>query len=228
MFSPPRLPGNNPHPARGRKLVQQTVVALNHRNNPHPARGRKRPFTTPLIRAAGNNPHPARGRKPLIARGGGSALTETTHTPQGDGNSISSLIQSGCLQETTHTPQGDGNNNARMSLLLSSRNNPHPARGRKPLMARGAACTLMKQPTPRKGTETHITPPPRVSRRNNPHPARGRKPLRAPIHCPAIRNNPHPARGRKLISWSLVNSSPLKQPTPRKGTETQIHGRLWL
>ena len=61
---------------------------------------------------------------------------ETTHTPQGDGN-ISPILRYCGLPETTHTPQGDGNPRYM---------NP--------------CCVFLKQPTPRKGTETHKIPSP--------------------------------------------------------------------
>ena len=100
---------NNPHPARGRKHNYSPFFICYRGNNPHPARGRKLQGLAICEKLCHrNNPHPARGRKPLIARGGGSALTETTHTPQGDGNldGIEPVADLG-------------------------RNNPHPARGRK-------------------------------------------------------------------------------------------------
>ena len=86
------------------------------------------------------------------------SFAETTHTPQGDGNQAQKLTGS-IVIETTHTPQGDGND-------VNAADN-------------GAA---EKQPTPRKGTETHTAGD--LCTRwsgNNPHPARGRK--RFP-HCP--------------------------------------------
>ena len=85
------------------------VIIINVKKRPTPRKGTETALTVSISGPPiGNNPHPARGRKPLIARGGGSALTETTHTPQGDGNSVLYAIISG-LEETTHTPQGDGN-----------------------------------------------------------------------------------------------------------------------
>ncbi len=80
---------------------------------------------------------------------------------------------------------------------------------------------------------------------NNPHPARGRKHHRRTGYCRNRRNNPHPARGRKqvrhrpgirplietthtpqgdgnLMGSSHDISSSQKQPTPRKGTETEL------
>ena len=100
------------------------------RNNPHPARGRKQPSLNLPSTFPGNNPHPARGRKPFRLKTG-IRVTETTHTPQGDGNSaVCHTVPSS--HETTHTPQGDGNTESRAL-------NQHAA---------------SKQPTPRKGTET--------------------------------------------------------------------------
>ena len=57
-------------------------------------------------------------------------ITETTHTPQGDGNDISGNYERPCA-ETTHTPQGDGNLDGIEPVADLGRNNPHPARGRK-------------------------------------------------------------------------------------------------
>lgn len=56
-------------------------------------------------------------------------IAETTHTPQGDGNSLVTALftMSG---ETTYTPQGDGNSINPGQLGINDRNNSHPARGR--------------------------------------------------------------------------------------------------
>ena len=147
---------NNPHPARGRKRLQCPCFADNTRNNPHPARGRKpRPTTSSVFwmetthtpqgdgnhklrcsfpRWSRNNPHPARGRKLLIGASLVCVVAETTHTPQGDGNCLLYFSRY-LLHETTHTPQGDGNPGG----LCHNSN------------------TSMKQPTPRKGTETNLS-----------------------------------------------------------------------
>ena len=148
-----RSEGNNPHPARGRKHGRARMRLPLRRNNPHPARGRKplmaRGAACTLMkqptprkgtetpdspwrrqRPDGNNPRPARGRKlpvftPLFA-----PFFETTHTPQGDGN-LDLRRAAHPVHETTHTPQGDGNRSYASNSPLLSRNNPHPARGRK-------------------------------------------------------------------------------------------------
>ena len=147
---------------------------------------------------------------------------ETTHTPQGDGNCFRVMLISMVL-ETTHTPQGDGN--LHLPLLpnpLSPRNNPHPARGRKPDASS----------TPSRGL------------RNNPHPARGRKPAghRAPRHpLPETTHTPqgdgnchvvhiltsfqettHTPQGDGNPGQSELALSQKKRPTPRKGTETRL------
>ena len=58
----------------------------------------------------------------------------------------------------------------------------------------------MKQPTPRKGTETPDSPWRRQRPDgNNPHPARGRKLTINQYRACIAGNNPHPARGRKTI-----------------------------
>ena len=121
---------NNPHPARGRKLVCPLYRIPHTGNNPHPARGRKRCTDRHVFRGDRNNPHPARGRKQthIIFN---INFFETTHTPQGDGN-LFFMICSPFFIETTHTPQGDGN----------------------PLHCLPCPTERKKQPTPRKGTET--------------------------------------------------------------------------
>ena len=123
-------PGNNPHPARGRKLPFAVYFAGHPAgNNPHPARGRKQLSIIIIPMLARNNPHPARGRK-LPLRDLLSFFSETTHTPQGDGNPLRAFrLQK--TKETTHTPQGDGN-----------------------LFDVHAFLRTRKQPTPRKETET--------------------------------------------------------------------------
>ena len=78
--------------------------------------------------------------------------------------------------ETTHTPQGDGNCT---------------------LTARGAACTL-KQPTPRKGTET----------------------VKRVLNAPISKKQPTPRKGTETRYRAQYNEYKRKQPTPRKGTET--------
>ena len=62
-----------------------------------------------------------------------STSPETTHTPQGDGNNVASDCRI-ALIETTHTPQGDGNLGFHFSYSFR----------------------FLKQPTPRKGTETNV------------------------------------------------------------------------
>ena len=107
------------------------------------------------------------------------SFAETTHTPQGDGNPNCTAYIADNYLETTHTPQGDGNN-----VFLAF------------------VCFLpLKQPTPRKGTET---------RRNSQRTLQG---IYKTIYTPlgdgnainlissffVIGNNPHPVRGRKRL-----------------------------
>ena len=145
-----------------------------------------------------NNPHPARGRKLFIAQLQPLIVEETTHTPQGDGNSACCNRGDGAA-ETTHTPQGDGNPSSRYMCFSSS-----------------------KQPTPRKGTETHQPYPTRCNRRNNPHPARGRKQGLAICKNCVIRNNPHPARGRKHRVRGLQARGFRNNPHPARGRKLCI------
>ena len=141
---------------------------------------------------------------------------ETALTPQGDGNGQDNeqgkndrkqptprkgtetyrLVYRWMLTpETTHTPQGDGNRPRTAPYSFRRRNNPHPARGRKPRHVR----MLLY------GT------------RNNPHPARGRK-----LYVDAViyeqggmGNNPHPARGRKHATWSQKSAKVETTHTPQ-------------
>ena len=144
--------GNNPHPARGRKRTVDAELTDKLGNNPHPARGRKRGREHP--RSTGserNNPHPARGRKRIIIYLLTNTL-ETTHTPQGDGNlqrrsnalplrkqptprkgtetsgSISTPVKSNPKQPT---PRKGTETHYNLPPYKYTRNNPHPARGRK-------------------------------------------------------------------------------------------------
>ena len=124
--------------------------------------------------------------------------------------------------ETTHTPQGDGN--LHLPLLpnpLSPRNNPHPARGRKPLIARGGGSALTETThTPQGDGNLDGIEPVADLGRNNPHPARGRKLTINQYRACIAGNNPHPARGRKPFVCVKLAVALEKQPTPRKGTET--------
>ena len=64
-----------------------------------------------------------------------SAMPETTHTPQGDGNSLPGVSLASMIWETTPTPQGDGNE------IITVYNEP----------------IKQKQPTPRKRTEIFLS-----------------------------------------------------------------------
>ena len=104
----PSTPGNNPHPARGRKPAMYTVITPPPRETTHTPQGdgnankeikhieQLETTHTPqgdgnyfincfIASVVRNNPHPARGRKQLL-EGLRYTLRETTHTPQGDGN----------------------------------------------------------------------------------------------------------------------------------------------
>ena len=127
------------------------------------------------------------------------------------------------------------------------RNNPHPARGRKPVLSRNRGNGSRNNPHPARGRKplpAEFTV--QEDRRNNPHPARGRKLSCRPYPHFLSGNDPHPARGRKprAIRISSIseetthtpqgdgNLHPVgkpinhsKQPTPRKGTETASRPR---
>ena len=130
------------------------------------------------------------------------SFAETTHTPQGDGNPNCTAYIADNYLETTHTPQGDGNN-----VFLAF------------------VCFLpLKQPTPRKGTET--VNPLKFSRLNTEttHTPQGDgNPVYPACAITFLRNNPHPARGRKLVA--ILNGlfrGFTKRSTPRKGTENHL------
>ena len=144
--------------------------------------------------------------------------------------------------ETTHTPQGDGNKPSIISSFNLLRNNPHPARGRKPYFSywywscrwyetthtpQGdgnqhddvIACTLQRNnPHPARGRKHHSNTTSRAPcYRNNPHPARGRKPSHFALQTLHPRNNPHPARGRKLPRPEPKDSQDGNNPHPARG-----------
>ena len=164
-------------------------------------------------------------------------------TPRKGTETTAQCPELGSYAETTHTPQGDGNSCTSPILHPLPGNNPHPARGRKLVFVFCWATPILetthtpqgdgnsgywqashrlsqKQPTPRKGTETRMAAIISRSEGNNPHPARGRKPSHFALQTLHPRNNPHPARGRKLFHLPFMFALPRKQPTPRKGTET--------
>ena len=169
---------NNPHPARGRKPaaalparpdIETTHTPqgdgnlhpagkpINHSKQPTPRKGTETPRRYGTgCKSARKQPTPRKGTETTFSRPLDCPFQETTHTPQGDGNSRG-MILTVPISETTHTPQGDGNSllfqnvwivtettptpqgdgNISSSKLSShsTRNNPHPARGRKPVRA---------------------------------------------------------------------------------------------
>ena len=126
---------NNPHPARGRKLLHFPDSSSFAWKQPTPRKGTETCVCVLLGYAhIRNNPHPARGRKLWILAGLASLIAETTHTPQGDGNQ-------------------DGGDN-----LALGRKQPTPRKGTETQPFCLANVASEKQPTPRKGTET-LSPP---------------------------------------------------------------------
>ena len=124
--------GNNPHPARGRKLRPIELNRRRKRNNPHPARGRKPSPLRPDQRCLWKQPTPRKGtetRTLLLI----PFIYGKQPTPR-KGTETHMLFLNLCMiLETTHTPQGDGNFHSQNRISAEcSRNNPHPARGRKP------------------------------------------------------------------------------------------------
>ena len=232
------------------------------RNNPHPARGRKPPPGREAHQPLETTHTPQGDGNSSTVRYGMQKRSETTHTPQGDGNWCFSVNRRysakqptprkgtettfsrplDCpFQETTHTPQGDGNSRG-MILTVPISETTHTPQGDGNLFDVHAFLRTRKQPTPRKGTETHNKAKKGQHGRNNPHPARGRKPEVFSTVIAETRNNPHPARGRKLnirygllneaetthtpqgdgnpVSNSTCNISYRNNPHPARGTET--------
>ena len=140
-----------PTPRKGTETAFEFVEVITIGNNPHPARGRKHFSYSSLLRPARNNPHPARGRKPAVHEPL-LCVFETTHTPQGDGNSVEPVYVLLFLKQPT--PRKGTETCTVSSYTRQLRNNPHPARGRKPLTPHAGSIVPAKQPTPRKGTET--------------------------------------------------------------------------
>ena len=176
-----RRPGSRPHirqkqptPRKGAETNPLIRSVNTHRKQPTPRKGTETQSHHSVPSKCRNNPHPARGRKQALGFNA-SATRETTHTPQGDGNAKFVILLPSCMKqptprkgtetrllvgmslgvlETTHTPQGDGNLASTISSAYFARNNPHPARGRKPCAPAEQTFRRAKQPTPRKGTET--------------------------------------------------------------------------
>ena len=169
-------------------------------------------------------------------------MSETTHTPQGDGNSdFHKLFEQEV--ETTHTPQGDGNPSHAPAHASNNRNNPHPARGRKleddnvadnrietthtpqgdgnPIMVQMVYYVVETTHTPQ--GDGNCCPYIKYSLRigNNPHPARGRKQEKIVLISITSRNNPHPARGRKRLIYVRPLCAAGNNPHPARGTETR-------
>ena len=146
--------------------------------------------------------------------------------------------------ETTHTPQGDGNFLFLLFIVRTIGNNPHPARGRKPVRSRSFLSMSETTHTPQGDgndfpgrlcyhtcAETTHTPQGDGNYfsgchlgfwRKQPTPRKGTETMSMRPIMERRRNNPHPARGRKLIPARPLAMSRGKQPTPRKGTETSL------
>ena len=103
-----RYSAKQPTPRKGTETLHRMCSACGAASKqPTPRKGTETFRDARMLCHCGNNPHPARGRKPkfviLLP-----SYYETTHTPQGDGNSdFHKLFEQEV--ETTHTPQGDGN-----------------------------------------------------------------------------------------------------------------------
>ena len=171
-------PGNNLHPARGRKRfpvtrswkLLETIYTPQGDGNELPC-----PYGNNCMR---NNLHPARGRKRFLTDYDLLAPLETIYTPQGDGNS-QRLQSTLYLPETIYTPQGDGNaSDVRDFDIFWKQSTPRKGTETSPNVAsrrrrketiytpqgdgnstpsESAAFSAWKQSTPRKGTETRCT-----------------------------------------------------------------------
>ena len=169
---------NNLHPTRGRKHIIQCVIAVSVGNNSHPVRGRKLFHFLHSSISLRNNLHPIRERKLKKFHLCHNMTSETTYTPQGDGNPVT-LTPVTTLSETTYTSQGDGNKSHPLFIALQTETTYTP-----------------------QGDENRCIPKtPRNRHRNNLHPlhpARGRK-----LFCHFVKilipkaTNLHPVRGRK-------------------------------
>ena len=152
------------------------------------------------------------------------------------------------FSETTHTPQGDGNRLAPLMGLYKLRNNPHPARGRKPPPGREAHQPLetthtpqgdgnwcfsvnrrysAKQPTPRKGTETTFSRPLDCPFQETTHTPQGDGNSRGMILTVPISETTHTPQGDGNLFDVHAFLRTRKQPTPRKGTETAYCSRMF-
>ena len=140
------------HTPQGDGNQHDDVIACTlQRNNPHPTRGRKRKPSVDGQHHLGNNPHPARGRKPL-SFSIPPVVNETTHTPQGDGNSGVFVYPSAAEKQPTPRKGTE----TKYVRLLRARLPKHPTPRKGTETAHAASCfaKYSKQPTPRKGTET--------------------------------------------------------------------------
>ena len=129
------LLGKQPTPARGRKLVHQPDgFVKNDWKQPTPRKGTETSASRPGSPSGlpRNNPHPARGRKPSRIYPTILLATWKQPTPRkGRKLFVVAVRPVPDADETTHTPQGDGNALSTIQSPQSYRNNPHPARGRK-------------------------------------------------------------------------------------------------
>ena len=104
--------------------------------------------------------------------------------------------------ETTHTPQGDGN-----SLMFSY------------------VHFIVKQPTPRKGTEMIYDTLNEMSEAETTHTPQGDGNRSSCHRPPFILKQPTPRKGTEILARSVAWECRKKQPTPRKGTETRYRAQ---
>ena len=199
------------------RFAESRCDHLDVRQNPFPARGRKPP---PMQKTAS---------KRIIVR------FDRTLSPQGDGNPSSSRFICPWNSSTEPFPRKGtetwSTTPRRTRRSTAVRQNPFPARGRKPVASVdvcGESWCRSTEPFPRKGTETRKAGTHRsrrTQRSTEPFPRKGTEtgnPLLFREGSSQVRQNPFPARGRKrhlpgLVGAALLGST---EPFPRKGTET--------
>ena len=156
-----RFGAKQPTPRKGAETLQRTEVNLLRLKQPTPRKGTETLLPPALPAAASRKqPTPRKGTETKRQQKPSAVTEETTHTPQGDGNALS----------TIQSPQ-------------SYRNNPHPARGRKLADLQLAGRDDLKHLHPARGRKHPLYVLVEIRHRNTSHPARGRKPCHCCIFC---------------------------------------------
>ena len=166
-----------PTPRKGTETVKVVYHRVRSGNNPHPARGRKPARRRDSLHAPEKQPTPRKGTETSFKYHFPRTLLQKQPTPR-KGTETQPFCLANVASEKQPTPRkGTETLYCSAPAAHSRGNNPHPARGRKPIVM---------------SVEDYVIG-------NNPHPARGRKLPRPEPKDSQDGNNPHPARGRKLI-----------------------------